>query len=116
MITKQQFVNSLTKYIDTEVLPNLPTLGQWGLGTIVVLAKRKADTMIDDLMTNKAVCALELVTEDGMIDDELLIESLKESASKYGKMDITFPVIGTMTFSSNDVEKLKSYMNGGNTL
>lgn len=113
MITKEQFMNGLIDYADHEVMPILPTSGKWGLGTMIVLAKKKANTVLDELITNPMIGALGLVDDNDHIDDKILIEALSESATKYGKMDVTIPVIGTLTFSVEDIEKLRKYMNGG---
>lgn len=109
MISKEQLRNGIVAYIDGEVIPHLPALGKWGLGSMVVLATRKFDNIYDELSSNKIVNSLG-ITKDGMIDANTLLTVLKESADKYGKVEVSVPIIGTMVFTPSDVDNLRNYI------
>lgn len=112
MVTKEQFFNGVVKYIDKEVIPHLPTTGKWGVGAFTVLLGKKYDSMVSELVTNPAIKALGVVDEKGLIDVESLYEALKTSANKYGNIQLTFPIIGTLTFTEKDIDSLKTYIVG----
>lgn len=105
MNSKQQIIKGVVDYIDRQVMPVVDTKAKWILGTTVpLLAKsKKADEMfeyLDDL-------GLEV---DGMYDLEEMFDRLMESARSYGKMSITFPLVGEMTFGMQDIEMLRKYI------
>lgn len=113
MITKEQFVNGLITYLDREVIPQLPTSGKWYVGTVAFLATTKTDIIFSQLQNTPMVKMLGIIDQEGLIDVDALATALKQSAEKYGKLQIIFPILGTMTFSSTDVDKLRTYMTGG---
>lgn len=113
MVSKEQFVKGVIRYADNEIIPHLPTMGKWGVGTIIVLAKNQSEQILDQLIVNPLVLSLGVTNNDGMIDVNLLASAMRQSAEKYGKMQIDVPMIGTLTFSASDVDKIKNYINGG---
>lgn len=113
MVNKECFMNGILKYIDQEVIPELPTTGKWGIGTMVLLASDQYSHLLEELMTNSIIKSIGIIDSDGNIDIERLSNALKKSADKYGKMTLSIPVVGNLTFTANDVEKLKHYINGG---
>lgn len=114
MVTKEQFFNGMISYADNEVIPFLPTSAKWGLGALAVIVRKRYDKLLDEISSNAIVRSLDIINENGLIDIDTLYEALKSSSSKYGKMQITFPVIGTLTFSESDIDSLKNYIVGGN--
>lgn len=113
MVTKEQFMNGLLMYADKEIIPHLPTVGKWGIGAAIILATSKGEELLDNLENNSVVQALSIVDENGKIDVDILANALKESADKYGKMQMTIPVIGTLAFTSDDIEKMRYYIEDG---
>ena len=113
MVNKEQFMNGILTYIDKEVIPVLPTAGKWGIGTVVLLVTDKYSRLFDEITSNPIIKSIGIVDTDGNVDVERLSEALKISADKYGKMTLSIPIIGNLTFTSSDVEKVKHYINGG---
>lgn len=113
MVSKETFKNGLLSYLDSEIIPHLPTVGKWGIGAFIVLASSKYDQLIDGLQQNAVCKALGLISDEGLIDEEALMNALTSSADKYGNMTVAIPVIGTLTFSKEDVLKLNSYIHNG---
>lgn len=113
MVNKEQLIKGVLLYADKEVMPHLPTVGKWGLGSIILLAQNKATNILDQLSINPFVMSLGVINCDGMIDIDLLSNALIQTANKYGKVELTIPMIGSMSFSARDVELLKTYVIGG---
>lgn len=108
--TPKEVINGLANYMDAEVMNKLPSSGKWIMGTVITLASSKAENAIDILSDNPIVQMLDLIDEDGNIDTDSLINAMKTSADKYGNMSVAVPMIGEMTFSSKDIDKLKQYI------
>jgi len=109
-MTADMVMQGLINYIDNEVMDKFPTSGRWVMGTVVGLASTKTTHVIESLKENKIVCALEVVDDRGEIDTDAILTSLRVSAEKYGKIALDVPLVGKLTFSSADVDVLKTYM------
>lgn len=116
MIAPEQFMEGILRYADKEIIPHLSTAGKWIAGTYVVMASSKYQTLINLLQDSPMIKPLGVFNAEGMIDEKSLFTALKESANKYGKMTISIPVVGTLTFSADDVAVLEKCINGGNLL
>lgn len=113
MITREELKNGILNYADNEVLTSLPTAGKWGIGTLLIIFSSKFDNVFNEAWSNPIIKAMGIFDDNGNIDEVILLNALEESAKKYGNLSIAIPVVGVLTFSSNDVIKLRSYINGG---
>lgn len=106
----EQVVRGLISYADNEVMAKLPVSGKWIMGTAVGLAANKTSNIIDTLKNNTVVNMLGIMDENGNMDVDALINAMREAADKYGKLTVQVPMIGSLTFSSADIDKLRSYI------
>lgn len=113
MVTKEQLMNGLLTYADHEVIPRLTTAGKWGVGTAIILMSQQANQVIDTLTSNEVIKMMNIVTDDGLIDEERLSNALRTSAERYGNLQVQIPVLGVLTFNTNDIDMLHMYINGG---
>lgn len=113
MITREQLASGIIRYIDTEIIPALPTASKWGVGTLVILAKGKYEDLIANAINMPIVKALGVVDENGLIDIDALANALRQSAGKYGNLQIEIPFGGTLSFTAEDVDRLKMRITGG---
>lgn len=102
-------VNGIMNYADQEVINKLPGTGKWIMGVALNLAAGKIDNIVDALINNPIVQTLEIVDEEGSIDVDTLIDAMKTSADKYGKVTFDVPMVGRLTFSGQDMANLKNY-------
>ena len=51
-----------------------------------------------------------IIDSEGMIDVDNLIADIKTEISKKGKLVVTIPMFGTMTFKPEDADKLKEHI------
>lgn len=109
-MNSDQVINGLIKYADAEIMGKLPTTGKWIAGTAIGIASNRANQIVDVLKENTIVRMLGIIDEKGDIDVDTLINAMKESANKYGKLTVDVPMIGRLTFSSSDVDMLRNYM------
>ena len=112
MNTSEEIINGIMKYADREVIPKLGTGGKWIVGSIVAMAGTKINDIAKGLSTNPYAKALGAVNEDGLFDVDKVIESLQNSANRYGNLSLNVPMLGTMTFTAEDVNKVGKYIKG----
>lgn len=110
MYTSEQVLNGIVKYIDNEVLTKLDTKGKIFLGTGITIAMKNSSEVLSRVQNNEIVKTLGIVDENGQFDVELVAEHLKANASKYGKLQFNVPVVGTLTFTPEDVDRIKEYI------
>lgn len=108
-VTKEQIIKGIVSYADKEIMPVVSTPAKWAIGTAMTMALNDKGK-IDVLLNSPVIKMLGIENEDGTYDIDKLYKAMKETAEKYGKMSISYPVVGTLTFSSQDVELLKKYI------
>lgn len=106
----EQIMQGIMNYIDSEVIVKLPTAGKWVVGTAIGIATTKAVNIVESIQSNAVIKAMDVVDENGLIDVDTVISSLKTSADRYGKITVELPMIGKLAFSSSDVEVLRNYI------
>lgn len=102
-------VNGLISYADNEVMVKLPTSGKWIMGTVMGIATTKVTKVAEVLQTNPIANMLEIVDENGNIDVDAIVNSMRESADRYGNLTLDVPFVGKMTFTASDVDRLRTY-------
>ena len=110
MYTIERVMQGITSYLDAEVMDKLPTSGKWVMGTVVGMASHKAHTVVESLKENPVVSMLGIIDEDEHIDADALLDSLKTSAERYGNVTMEIPLVGRLTFTSTDIDHLRSYI------
>ena len=110
MLNCEEIAVRLSKYVDSELMPNLDTKGKWIIGTYMTLALDKMPEWIHSLLSNPMLSALDIEDENGLLDVMPLLDALERNAQKYGRLIIQFPLLGTLSFSNDDVIKLREYM------
>lgn len=111
MVSVNKIEQGLANYIDAELMPQV---GRNGLekvliGTTVSLFIRRSGSIIESYKDNKMVRMLGIMDEDGNVDVDTLVEELKKNISKDG-VKVELPVIGTLTFHKEDIDKLYDYV------
>lgn len=112
MNTSEQIVNGLMRYTDREIIPKMGTAGKWIIGTAAGMIGQRAGSIANGLQSNSIAKMMGAVNEDGLFDIDLIAEHLRNSADRYGNMQLDVPLLGTMTFTADDVEKAKRYIKG----
>lgn len=110
MYTIEQIVCGLSKFVDNEILPKMDTKSKIIVGTVISIAFKKYKVIDQKIKENEMAKTIGVVDENGQYDVDTIADTLKENAEKFGKVQINIPVAGTMTFSADDIEKLKQYI------
>ena len=105
MVTYNQVVNGMTKYIDQEIVNKLQGLSRWGLGAVSGIALSKGANIFNNLKSHPIIKMLEVIDENDMIDIDTIYAELRKQAEK-GSVTIATPMIGNITLTKDDVDKL----------
>lgn len=113
MVSIDKIEKGVANYLDGELMPQLQSnsLEKVLIGTAASLAIRRSGTIVAGYKDNKMVQMLGIMDSNGNVDVDVLADELKKNIPKEGvKVDI--PIIGTMTFHKDDVDKLYEYIMG----
>lgn len=110
LYTKEQVIKGLTQYIDNEVIARLPTAGKWLAGTVLGLSLKSTQELINYAQDNEVVELLGIFNKDGLIDVDKIVGVAKKNATKYGNIVVTYPILGQLTFTPDDIDLLKEYI------
>ena len=105
MVTYNQVVNGMTKYIDQEIINKIQGLPRWGLGAVSGIALSRGNNIFNTLKTNPIVKMLEVIDENDMIDIDTIYTEIRKQAEK-SPATFNVPMIGTITLTKDDVDKL----------
>lgn len=106
MITISQLVDGTITYIETDILPVLDGWQAWVAAATLNLARKRADAIIEPLLNHKAIKALGLVSETGLVNIDEVYIAIKAAAQKHGAIKVDIGPIGDFTFSDKDIEAL----------
>jgi len=109
-VDSNRLINGIIQYAENEVINNLPTTGKWLLGAGVGIAASRLEYIVNALNENALAKAMGIVDDDGMFDVDLMMNNLKRSANRYGKMTVDVPIVGKLTFNESDVDDLHRYI------
>lgn len=116
MVTKQQMVNGLIRFIEDEVIAKVDDRPVRIMLAVAVNALRSNPSMIDAVLNNDIISTA-MPSNDGMYDIVPITQILKETLIKYGEFPITIPPIKfisptekVLKFSADDVAKLEKYI------
>ena len=113
MVSIGQIEAGIAKYLDAELLPQLPKDGAKGFGVqfMAVLATKRIGTLVTSLTSHPVVAAMGVVDSQGGIDLHVLRDTALQSMPETG-VAIDVPLAGKLTFYKADVQKLCEYIEG----
>lgn len=105
MVHYTKVINGIVAFIDRDMISKMQgSWKAWGIGTIVALAARKGNEIFQKLRDNSMINAMGLIDGEMVDIDSIYSELLKQAQRASATVD--FPLIGSVTYSANDVEEL----------
>ena len=118
-VTKNQIIQGVVKYAKGEIIPKVAgdKPFQMTISTLVALLEMNP-AIADSLLANPMVKAI-MNENDGYFNLDMLEKALKQTMDQYGELQVTIPGIPfvspkekVMTFTQNDITRLKDYIGG----
>ena len=109
MVTYEQVINGLTKFIDSEIISQLTGNQKLLIGIGSGIALKKGTSIYNNLKNNPTIKMLEIIDEKGHIDIETLYQEVRKQAEKE-VIRLEIPMVGTLRLNSEDIEKLYDYI------
>jgi hypothetical protein len=105
-------LNGLAAYIHRELAAQFTgSLKGWAIEAVGGILAARAGQMMEGLMANPILKAMQIVDGE-MVDEDLLISQLL-AAAQASNATVNIPVLGPVTFTKGDVEALHRYIIGG---
>lgn len=111
MVTLHQFTDGVKAYVQSNVIPHLPTDKQFVAGVAMGVVANKADKIVQKVKENQLVKTLG-VLEDDMLDDDALFTAMREQMQRQGGLQLEIPWIGKLIFNAPDVDALQRAIRG----
>lgn len=108
MVTIDQAMRGTVRFIDTEILPHLPTGKGIGAGIAVALIMDGGKEKILSLRNHPVVQMMGVMDENGNINIDRLYNTARPKFEQ--KLPVSVPFIGELKFDQNDVDKLYRYI------
>ena len=111
MVSIDNIKQGLADYLDAELMPQLKTSGveRVVIGTAASLLITRAGNIVEGYKDNKLVKMLGIMDDEGNVDIDTLVTEVKKNITKDG-IRVEVPVLGTLTFHREDVDKLYGYI------
>lgn len=113
MVTLENIVNGVIKYIDTEIMPHLSGVKKIGLATYVGLAVPNANAMFEKYSKNTAIDILNVIDEQNNIDIDKIYRAVIPMFADGHKEIIKIPLITEFKIDRNDIEMMYKYITEG---
>lgn len=106
-----QIEMGIAKYLDAELLPQLPREGAKGFGIQVMatLATKRMGALVRSYADLPLLKTMGIVDANGGIDAPGLYEAAAKSMPDTG-ISVDVPVVGKLTFYKADLDKLYKYI------
>ena len=108
MVTIDQAMRGAIRFIETEILPHLPTGKGIGAGIVIALIMDGGKEKILALREHPVVKLMGIMDEAGNINIDRLYNAARPKFEQ--RLPVSIPFIGDLTIDQNDVDKLYRYM------
>lgn len=118
MVSINQIEHGIGRWVDAELMPQLPTGGQnnnlkrLGVAAGAIYIIRKGRAALASLQDSAFLKSLGAFDENGDIDLEGIKDVLTEKIPETG-IKVTVPILNEITFYKKDVASIYSYIMGG---
>ena len=113
-VTKDQIVNGVVTFIETEVIPQISDRSTQFVMGVAVNAVKANKKLVDSIFANQLVKIVLDESADGTYELDNLLVSINDSIRQYGPVPVEIPSIplispagSTLKFSESDIAEMK---------
>jgi hypothetical protein len=106
----EKVLHGVARYIDSEVYAGMNDIQELVARLFVGRVVEKADDIKWALVENSIVRAFGIVDAEGDVDIDLLMHDIKREVEKKGKVSISIPMFGKLTFSPSDIDVIHRFV------
>lgn len=109
MVTLNQVLKGLSVFLEKEIVDKIDGLMKWGVGAAIAMYMENGVNIFNSLKANQWVKMMDAIDSEDNIDIDKIYKAVLPEAKKNA---ITFklPVLGVITLTANDVEKLYAFI------
>ena len=117
MVSIAQVESGLTRWMDTELMPKIPTDGSYaGLKkaaavAVALYAIKRIRSALTSLTESDFLNTIGATTKEGHLDVEGFAEEMRKQIPEEG-IKVSVPMIGDMTFYRGDIDDMLRYIRG----
>ena len=105
-------IEGISKYINNEIISGMNDLQEIMARIAIGRVLENHDKIKNTLASNGIIRTMGIIDSDGYIDVDYLFNEIKKEIERKGKLTISIPLFGKLTFSPTDVDTIKSYVTG----
>ena len=109
MVSVEKLQRGIARFIDAEIAPSIEGKDKWILTSIATLYLAKLPGIVAAAKQSPAVKLTGIISDDGMVDIEALINSVRPAARQTAAV-INIPFGGALKITEQDLDKLYSYI------
>lgn len=108
----ENVIDGIIRYIDREIYSGMNDFQEIVARIAIGRVIDNRESIKSALMNNGIIRTFGIIDSDGFVDIDRLSEELKREIERKGKLTISVPMFGKLTFNPNDVDILRQYISG----
>jgi hypothetical protein len=105
-------VDGIAKYINSEIYKGMNDVQEFLSRIVVGRLIENQEHIKRSLIDNGVVRSMGYIDSEGMVDVDTLMIDVKREIERKGKLEMTIPMIGKLTFVPDDVAILHGFIKG----
>jgi hypothetical protein len=106
-------IDGIARYIDREIYTGMNDLQELVARIAVGRMIDNTDAIRETLVNNGIIRTFGIIDAEGMVDLDTLARDVKKEIERKGKLVVTIPMFGKMTFTPDDVDAICRSIKGG---
>jgi hypothetical protein len=109
----EKVVDGIAKYIDFEIYSGMNDLQEVMARIVIGRLIENEDAIKKSIVNNGVIRTFGFVDSEGMVDVDSLRADVKKEIERKGKLTISIPMFGKLTFVPEDVDVIYRYITEG---
>ena len=108
----KKVINGLSKYMDAEIYSGMNDLQEMAARVLVGRLLVNEDNLKETLVNNGYLRTFGIIDGEGMVEVDDLVKDIKRELTKKGKVSLSIPMFGKLTFKPSDVDVMYKHITG----